>query len=245
MSPKYDVLNQLELETDPVEEKVRGVADHVILNKVSPKDPGDPLSDEMLHLAQSSFLSNTGRVPRLVVFCGVEEENGSSSVCAGAGRAIALLGAKTVCLVDAHIRTSRLSHVFGAGSSTIPFPGKPLSPREQCLLIQHNLFLAGTDMLFDSRGALLSPPDLKQRLKQLQDCFDYVLIDAPASSVCGDAIALGQIADAAILIIEANKTRRLIARRAKETLEASGVRLLGTVLRNQSFPIPKSLLKRL
>ena len=117
--------------------------------------------------------------------------------------------------------------------------------REQCLLIQHNLFLAGTDMLFDSRGALLSPSDLKQRLKQLQDCFDYVLIDAPASSVCGDAIALGQIADAAILIIEANKTRRLIARRAKETLEASGVRLLGTVLRNQSFPVPKSLLKRL
>jgi polysaccharide biosynthesis transport protein len=244
MSPKYDVLNQLELETDPVEENVRGVADHVILNKVSPKDPGDPLSDEMLHLAQSSFLSNTGRVPRLVVFCGVEEENGSSSVCAGAGRAIALLGAKTVCLVDAHIRTSRLSRVFGVDSS-IPFPGKPLSPREQCLLIQHNLFLAGTDMLFDSRGALLSPSDLKQRLKQLQDCFDYVLIDAPASSVCGDAIALGQIADAAILIIEANKTRRLIARRAKETLEASGVRLLGTVLRNQSFPVPKSLLKRL
>jgi polysaccharide biosynthesis transport protein len=244
MSPKYDVLNQLELETDPIEEKVRGGADHVVLNKVSPKDHGDPLTDEMLHLAQTSFLSNTGRVPRLVVFCGVEEENGSSSVCAGAGRAIALLGSKSVCLVDANIRSSRLSRVFGVDSS-IPFPGKPLSPREQCLLIHHNLFLAGTDMLFDGRGALLAAPDLKQRIKQLQDCFDYVLIDAPANTVCGDAIALGQIADAAILVIEAGKTRRLTARRAKETLEASGVRLLGTVLRNQTPSLPKSLLKRL
>jgi polysaccharide biosynthesis transport protein len=244
MSPKYDVLNQLELEPNPTEDTVRGVADRVILNKVSPKDPGDPLTEEMLHLAQSSFLSNTGRAPRLVVFCGVEEENGSGSVCAGVGRAIALLGAKSVCLVDANMRTSRLSRVFGVDSS-IPFPGKSVSPREQCLLLHHNLFLAGTDMLFDGRGALLSVPDLKQRLKQLQDCFDYVLIDAPASSVCGDAIALGQIADAAILVIEADKTRRLTARRAKETLEASGVRLLGTVLRNQSFPIPKSWLKRL
>lgn len=244
MSPKYDVLNQLELETDPVEDKVPEFPDRVILNKVSPKDPGDPLTEEMLHLAQTSFLSNTGRVPRLVVFCGVEEENGSSSVCAGAGRAIALLGAKSVCLVDANLRSSRLSRVFGVGSS-IPFPGKSASPREQCLLIHHNLFLAGTDILFDSRGALLSAVDLKQRLKQLQDCFDYVLIDAPAGSVCGDAIALGQIADAAILVIEANKTRRLSARRAKETLEAAGVRLLGTVLRNQSPSLPKSLLRRL
>jgi succinoglycan biosynthesis transport protein ExoP len=244
MSPKYDIFNQLELETEPAEDKVRGVADHVILNTVSPKDPGDPLADEMLHLAQSTFLSNTGRVPRLVVFCGVEEDNGSGSVCAGVGRAIALLGAKSVCLVDANTRTSRLSQLFGMDAS-IPFPGKPLSPREQCLLIQHNLFLAGTDMLFDGRGVLLSGPDLKLRLKQLQDCFDYVLIDAPASSVSGDAVVLGQVADAAILVIEANKTRRLTARRAKETLEASGVRLLGTVLRNQSFPVPKSLLKRL
>jgi polysaccharide biosynthesis transport protein len=243
MSPKYDILNQLELETDPVEDNVRAVADHVILNKVSPRDPGDPLTEEMLHLAQTTFLSNTGRVPRLVVFCGVEEENGSSAVCAGAGRAIALLGAKSVCLVDANTRDSRLSRVFGI-SSSIPFPGKSLSPREQCVLIHHNLFLAATDMLFDSRGALLSAPELKQRLKQLQDCFDYVLVDAPANSVCGDAIAIGQIADAAILIIEADKTRRLTARRTKETLEAAGVRLLGTVLRNQSPSLPKRLLKR-
>lgn len=244
MSFKFDLLKQLDLEIDPTEDRARGSADQVILNRVSAKDPGDPLSDEMLHLAQTTFLSNTGRVPKLVVFCGVEEENGSGSVCVGAGRAIALLGAKSVCLVDANVRTSPLSHVFGV-ESAIPFPGKPLSLREQCLLVEHNLYFASTDMLFDSRGALLSPPDLKQRLKQLQDTFDYVLIDAPGSSVCGDATSLGQIVDAVILVIEANRTRRVSARRAKETLEAAGVRLLGTVLRNQSFPIPKRLLKRL
>jgi len=242
MSTKYDIFNQLELETDPVEEKVRGAADHVILNKVSPKDPGDPLTEEMLHLAQTSFLSNTGRVPRLVVFCGVEEENGSGSVCVGAARAIALLGDKSVCVVDGNVRTSHLSHVFGVDSA-IPFPGKPASFREQCLLIARNLYFATTDMLFDSRGALLPIPDLKLRLKQLQDTFDYVLIDAPGSSVCGDATALGQLTDAVILVIEANRTRRMTARRAKETLEAAGVRLLGTVLRNQSSPLPGRLLK--
>jgi Mrp family chromosome partitioning ATPase len=242
MSFKFDLLKQLELETEPTEDRTGGIADHVILNKVSSKDPGEPLGDEMLHLAQTTFLSNTGRVPRLVVFCGVEEENGSGSVCVGAARAIALLGAKSVCLVDANVRTSPLSHLFSVDSA-IPFPGKPASFREQCLLIAHNLYFASTDMLFDSRGALLPIPDLKLRLKQLQDTFDYVLIDAPGSSVCGDATALGQLTDAVILVIEANRTRRMTARRAKETLEAAGVRLLGTVLRNQSSPLPERLLK--
>src|ERR1700761_9566645 len=162
MSLKFDVLKQLELETEVTEDRPRGIADQVILDKVSPHDPGDPLSDEMLHLAQTSFLSNTGRVPRLVVFCRVEEENGSGSVCAGTGRAIALLGAKSVCLVDGNSRKAPLAHMFGV-DSTIAFPGKTGSFREQCLLIQHNLYLAGAEMLFDNRGALLSVPDLKQR----------------------------------------------------------------------------------
>ena len=46
------------------------------------------------------------------------------------------------------------------------------------------------------------------------------------------------VADAAILVIEANSTRRLTARKAKESLDAAGVRVLGTVLHNRSFPIP-------
>jgi len=92
---------------------------------------------------------------------------------------------------------------------------------------------------------LLPPDELRKRLEQLRDMFEYMLIDAPGTSVCGDAQLLGQVADAAILVIEASSTRRMTARRAKETLEAGGVRLLGTVLNNRSFPIPESLYKRL
>jgi Mrp family chromosome partitioning ATPase len=72
-----------------------------------------------------------------------------------------------------------------------------------------------------------------------------MLIDAPGTSVCGDAQLLSLVADAAILVIEANSTRRLTARKAKESLDAAGVRLLGTVLNNRSFPIPEKLYRKL
>jgi len=46
-------------------------------------------------------------------------------------------------------------------------------------------------------------------------------------------------------VIEANRTRRLTARKAKETLDAAGVRLLGTVLNNRTFAIPEAIYRKL
>jgi Mrp family chromosome partitioning ATPase len=100
-------------------------------------------------------------------------------------------------------------------------------------------------LLAGDNGALASVDELKERLAQLRGVFEYVLIDAPGTNVCEDARLLGQVADAAILVIEAHSTRRVTARKAKETLDAAGVRLLGTVLQNRSFPIPERLYKRL
>jgi Mrp family chromosome partitioning ATPase len=126
-----------------------------------------------------------------------------------------------------------------------PFSTNTVSAREHCLQIEDNLWLAGPSLLANNSRVLLPGYELRERLTQLREVFEYVLIDAPGTSVCGDAQLLGQVADAAILVIEANCTRRLTARKAKEALEAAGIRLLGTVMQNRSFPIPLGLYKRL
>ena len=139
----------------------------------------------------------------------------------------------------------RACRVCLAVEGTNPFFGPSAPLREQCVKIGGNLWLAGPEILADNSRVLLPPDELKKRLAQLRETFEYMLIDAPGTSVCGDAQLLGLVADAAILVIEANSTRRLTARKAKESLEAAGVRLLGTVLHNRSFPIPSGLYKRL
>jgi len=48
-----------------------------------------------------------------------------------------------------------------------------------------------------------------------------------------------------VLVLEANATRRVAALSAKEALEAAGVRLLGTVLNDRTFPIPEKLYRKL
>jgi Mrp family chromosome partitioning ATPase len=244
MSRNFELLTQIESEVGATDHLAPAAAYRAVGKAVVPHDAGDVDGEQMLRLVQTAFLSTNGSAPRRVIFCGVDGENGSSSVCASAGRTLAANSSGAVCLVDANLRSPRLSGIFGV-DTTIPFPDKSASVREQCVQIGGNLWLAGTDLLSDDRGSLLSVAELKQLLAQLRSVFEYVLIDAPGTSVSGDAAILGQVADAAILVIEADSTRRMSARKAKESLDAAGVRLLGAVLHNRSFPIPAGLYKRL
>lgn len=246
MSRNFELLTQIEPERQisAARHRPSATTDHAAENVAAPSDDGNLCSEEILRLVRSVFLSTNGHAPRQVVFCGVTGESGSSSVCARAGRALAANGTKSVCVVDANVRSHRLSTIFG-DNGAISSSDKSASAREQCVPVGDNLWLAGIGLLGDVRGALLSTDGLKHRIAQLSGSFDYVLIDAPGANISGDAAILGQIVGAAILVVEANSTRRFTARSAKLALEAAGVRLLGSVLHNRTFPIPEKLYKRL
>jgi protein-tyrosine kinase len=53
------------------------------------------------------------------------------------------------------------------------------------------------------------------------------------------------MADGVILVVEANSTRREMARTAKETFDDANVKLLGAILNNRTFPIPEALYRKL
>jgi Mrp family chromosome partitioning ATPase len=247
MSRNFELMTQLELEAGVLDKPLPGAADRVAARQVVPilsSHAGSASGEEMLRLIQRIFLSANGNGPRQVVLCGVDGENSSSSVCAMAGRTLAANSSRPVCVVDANVRSPRLSAMFGVEGKN-PFSGPSAPLRDQCVKVGNNLWLAGPNILADNSRVLLPPDQLKERLTQLREAFEYMLIDAPGTSVCGDAQLLSQFADAAILVIEANSTRRLTARKAKESLDAAGVRVLGAVLHNRSFPIPERLYKRL
>jgi Mrp family chromosome partitioning ATPase len=51
--------------------------------------------------------------------------------------------------------------------------------------------------------------------------------------------------DAVVLVVKHGGTRREVVKRAKETIERSGGKILGVVLNKRKFPIPEFLYKRL
>jgi Mrp family chromosome partitioning ATPase len=246
MSRNIDFLTQIQSELGGMG-NVRATGNGVrsCLESAFPRNVGDTaVSEEMVRLVQRVFLSANGSAPRQVLFCGVDEDSGSSSVCARAGRALAEHSSRPVCLVDANLQSHRLSSLFGIDTTAQP-GGVLTSPLEQCAQVGSNLWLARTAVLAGSGGVFPSLTELKERFVQLRAEFEYLLIDVAGANVRGDAAVLGQVTDAAILVVEANTTRRFAARKSKETLEAANVRLLGTVLHNRTFPIPEQLYRKL
>lgn len=241
MSRNFDLLTEIERERQvgPAADPTRVATDRSAVPTRLRADEA-VASPEILQLVRRLFLVTGRELLRKVVFCGVESENGSSSVCANVGRALASVSSKSVCLLDGNVVSAPLARLFGAEKAT-SLSRKFTSIQERCVQVSHNLWLADSRVITDSQGSLLPVEDVKQCLEELDQAFDYLLIDAPGVTSSSDAEFLGQFADAAILVIEADKTRRTAAAQAKESLDLAGINLLGTILNNQSSPIPKTL----
>jgi Mrp family chromosome partitioning ATPase len=156
--------------------------------------------------------------------------------------------AGSVCIVDANLRSPSLAQFFGDTnhhglSDALRQQGTIRDFTQQ--LRPDNLWLLSCGSFATDSPSLLSSDRLKALLTQLRKEFDYVLINVSAVILDGAASLWGPLVDGVILVVEANLTRREVARKAKESLESANVRLLGAVLSNRTFPIPETIYRNI
>ena len=204
--------------------------------------------EEEAKLVQRLFLSGAGGV-RLVVFCGVEPGHGAGQVCAGASEVLAAQVSGGVCAVDANFSFPQLHPHFGVPScpgltDAVSDHGPLQSFVQQTPIANLWLISCGSGASEEVRTVL--PPDrLQARLGDLRAQFDYILVSAPPAHLSADTIALGRFSDGVVLVLEANSTRREVAQKSKLSLETANVKLLGAVLNNRTFPIPRAIYSKL
>ena len=209
------------------------------------KEPPDP---EITKLVQRLFSqASKGSGSKVVSFSGITRDDRSGWICARAGEALAEQVDTSVCIVHANLWSPRL-HLHGNADHHI---GLAEALTTKGAIRSFATPLCGKNLWLIPAG-LVKPPSFnasmeryRERFAELREAFDYILINAPALSSEGEATFIGQLADGAILIVEANKTRRDTVRRAKAQLESAQVQLLGAVLDQRTFPIPEKLYRRL
>jgi capsular exopolysaccharide synthesis family protein len=204
--------------------------------------------EERMKLVQSLFLLPGAEAPHLVVFCGVERGDGSSWVCARASETLASQVNASVCLVDANLRAPFLHEHFRTdnlcGLADAVLQSGPV--RNFAHQIDGgNLWLITCGSKTTDPHSLLTSDGLLSRMTELRAEFDYVLVDGPPVNRYADATVLGKLADGVVLVVQANSTHREAARKAKESLAAANVRLLGAVLNKRTFPIPAALYRKI
>ena len=202
--------------------------------------------EETVRLVRQVFFSGAP-APQVVVFSPVERDSGCTWVCARAAEILAAHVKGMVCMVDGDLRSPSLHRQFeiepspGANEELISVPVRPGSRP----LDRSNLRLLSSGNACTDSQSSHRFDRLRARVQGLRNDFAYVLIDAPPINPYADAVLLGEVADGLVMILEANNTRREAALRAKEALNAAGVRLLGAVLNKRTFPIPEKLYRKL
>ena len=93
-------------------------------------------------------------------------------------------------------------------------------------------------------GILLVTHKMAEVLKAARAKYEMVLIDADSIAASKDALELAGAAEATALIISEGRARRQAVKTALDTLKQRKANILGGILNNRVFPIPKFVYER-
>lgn len=218
------------------EDKVSGSSSTPKIAALPPRRPASPFLQEATKLVYKLFRVAGDPALSSILFCGIDQAHHSSMICAQAGEILAAQVQKSVCVVDANLRTPSLHSHFGLKnqrgfSDAILQPGPLRGFAQQ--MPSGNLWVMTAGGAQPEGLVLSSSEQLRSRMLELRSLFDFVLIDTAPAGLFLDAVILGQLVDGAVLIIESNSTKRETAFQAKAALEDARVRILGAVLHNR------------
>ena len=216
--------------------------------RIDPDSVHELAREELVKLVQRVFLFPHKEKRQAILFVGVEHGTGCTSICARAGEALASQVEGSVCVVDANSHTPSLHALYDLNNvrGLTDALSRPEPIKEFTLQIHSsNLWILPFGQRSLDFASTSTIDRFRARVNELRAIFPYVLADVPPVNRCPEAVHLARHMDGVILVLESNSTRRVAARRAKESLDSANARILGAVLNKRTFPIPNFLYERL
>lgn len=193
------------------------------------------LRDEQIQaLVEQLFFRPDSAPVRYVGFAASEPSTGTAQLCLEAARVLAQEGRYDVGLIDANPDAVPLQTQLEVAPTVRPEATWPIAPR---------LWLVPRQSWLPASQGQRIPGQSFSRLRELTTEFDFAFLCCP--SALWLTTRIGRACDGLVLVLTANKTRRLAAVQMKDLLRKAGVPLLGTVLAERRLPVPEGLYRRL
>jgi non-specific protein-tyrosine kinase len=214
------------------------------IGRITPvKEPGDhlialnhprsPISEAYRVLRSNTRFAKIDNPSASLLVTSPGPEEGKTTTAANLAVVLAQAGQKVI-LVDSDLRRPTLHEFFGldnhVGLTDLLVDGEELWNQALRATDQEGLRLLTSGRLPPNPSELLGSDAMRSTLRELEKTADVVVLDSPPLLAVADASILGSIVGGAILVVESGKTRNEAARRAKDTLDNSGVKLLGVVV---------------
>ncbi|HEY9299958.1 MAG TPA: polysaccharide biosynthesis tyrosine autokinase, partial [Phormidium sp.] len=104
-----------------------------------------------------------------------------------------------------------------------------------------NLYLVPSPGPVQQPAAILESSEFRRLLEDVRGRFDMVFVDAPALSLCNDALVLEPMTDGILLVARPGYTvESMLSEAAEQLTESEDIRLLGGIINGTDIPIAKT-----
>jgi capsular exopolysaccharide synthesis family protein len=176
--------------------------------------------------------------PKTMLIASGEPEDGKTTCAANLALSLVAKGKKVV-LIDGNFRQPMLQKVFPRLATDAKGGQYGLSNllMGQCTIRQgirpagvEGLDVIDTGLLPPNPMELLSSPRMDTLIQELRKVYDHIILDSAPVLLVSDAKVLARLADATVLVLNADATRRGAALRVLHEMRSVNTRVVGVVL---------------
>ncbi len=202
------------------------------MNLITLSEPRSAVAEAYQSLRTSLEFSSLEKPVRSILLAAVDGATDKATAAANLAVVMAQAGDRVI-LVDGDLRQPRQHEIFGVANTTglsqwLESGGAP--PLQKSSVDNLRVLTSGPTV--SNPVALLSTRRLSERLGELVELADYVLIDAPPLLSVTDAALWASQVDGVVMLVNGGGTQKANAQRAKGILERVKANLLGAVLLN-------------
>ncbi len=244
MTKIYEALERFDLE----QSEATGRSLAIPQVSESGKAVSPELTETLIGLYRTIFTVVPGSGGRIVQFVESRKGAGCSKIIRAFAKVSSSVLKKSVLLLDSDPQQPSDFHFFNQPSRL-----NWIEKFKNDFADNGSKGVAGKNLLSVSRlsmesGLLPVDSDYRQTedfMEKLKKTFDLVLVDSWSVAEPPRPRLFSPNVDGIVLVIDAGKTRGQIAERQKRELVAQGGNVLGVILTNRTYPIPKCIYRRL
>ena len=212
---------------------------------VSYHEPASPISEQYKMLRTNILTMGAKRNLKTFVVSSSIHGEGKSVTSTNLAFVLAEdLNAKSVLLIDADLRKSRVSRLLGLGPrpglADVLSNGMSLSDVLVDIGVK-NLTVMPGGKTPKNPAELLGSVKMKQLITELKGQFDTIIFDAPPIINVTDPGVLGAQTDGVFFVVQAGRTQRTSIQHAEHLLAQAHAKILGYIVTNVEYHLPEYL----
>lgn len=194
--------------------------------------PKSVISEKFRGIRTNIMFSSADNDIQTVVFTSEKPAAGKSTISANVAITYAQAGYKTL-LIDGDMRKPSQHYLFN--TSNIDGLSNLILKRSDYSKAIHKTKTINLDLLTSgpvppNPSELIGSENLLKIMNELEEIYDYIIIDTPPVITVTDAQLFSEIAQNVVYVVDTQSNDRNMVKKGKELIEKTGAKILGIVL---------------